>query len=73
MELVSQNTEVLPGVWLLPAPGHTPGHLVVALTAGNDGALYLGDYAGTPVARRMKVSNARSGKTLCRKMMGLAP
>ena len=43
VELVSEETEVLPGVWLLPAPGHTPGHLVVALTSGDDGALYLGD------------------------------
>ena len=43
MELVSEETEVLPGVWLLPAVGHTPGHMVVALTSGDDGALYLGD------------------------------
>jgi len=43
VELVSQETEVLPGVRLLPAPGHTPGHMVVALTSGPDGALYLGD------------------------------
>jgi glyoxylase-like metal-dependent hydrolase (beta-lactamase superfamily II) len=43
VELVSEETEVLPGVRLLPAPGHTPGHLVVALTSGRDGALYLGD------------------------------
>jgi glyoxylase-like metal-dependent hydrolase (beta-lactamase superfamily II) len=43
LELVSQETEVLPGVRLLAAPGHTPGHLVVALTSGQDGALYLGD------------------------------
>lgn len=43
VELVSQETEVLPGVRLLPAPGHTPGHLVVALTSAQDGALYLGD------------------------------
>jgi glyoxylase-like metal-dependent hydrolase (beta-lactamase superfamily II) len=43
VELVSAETEVLPGVRLLPAPGHTPGHLVVALTSGRDGALYLGD------------------------------
>jgi glyoxylase-like metal-dependent hydrolase (beta-lactamase superfamily II) len=43
VELVNQETEVLPGVRLLPAPGHTPGHLAVALTSGHDGALYLGD------------------------------
>jgi len=43
VELVSGETEVLPGVRLLPAPGHPPGHLVVALTSGRDGAFYLGD------------------------------
>jgi len=43
VELVSEETEVLPGVRLLPAAGHTPGHMVVALTSGRDGALYLGD------------------------------
>ena len=43
VELVSEETDVLPGVRLLPAPGHTAGHLAVALTSGNDGALYLGD------------------------------
>jgi len=32
-----------------------------------------GDHDGTPVARRMKASNPRSGKTPCRKIMGLAP
>ena len=43
VELVSEETEVLPGVRLLPPPGHTPGHMAVALTSGQDGALYLGD------------------------------
>ena len=43
VELASEETDVLPGVRLLPAPGHTAGHLVVALTSGKDGALYLGD------------------------------
>jgi glyoxylase-like metal-dependent hydrolase (beta-lactamase superfamily II) len=43
VELVNQETQVLPGVRLLPARGHTPGHMVVALSSGNDSALYLGD------------------------------
>jgi glyoxylase-like metal-dependent hydrolase (beta-lactamase superfamily II) len=43
VELISEETEVLPGVRLVPAPGHTPGHLVVALASGDDAALYLGD------------------------------
>jgi glyoxylase-like metal-dependent hydrolase (beta-lactamase superfamily II) len=43
VERVSEETDVLPGVRLLPSPGHTPGHTVVALTSGGDSALYLGD------------------------------
>jgi glyoxylase-like metal-dependent hydrolase (beta-lactamase superfamily II) len=43
VELISEETEVLPGVRLVPAPGHTAGHLVVALASGADAALYLGD------------------------------
>jgi glyoxylase-like metal-dependent hydrolase (beta-lactamase superfamily II) len=43
VELVSEETQVLSGVRLLPAPGHTPGHMVVVLTSGHERALYLGD------------------------------
>jgi glyoxylase-like metal-dependent hydrolase (beta-lactamase superfamily II) len=43
VELISEETDVLPGVRLVPAPGHTPGHLVVALASGDEAALYLGD------------------------------
>lgn len=43
VEMVDEPTEVLPGVRLLPVPGHTAGHMVVALTSDNEGALYLGD------------------------------
>jgi glyoxylase-like metal-dependent hydrolase (beta-lactamase superfamily II) len=37
------EVEVLPGVRLLPAPGHTPGHTCVGLTSGSEHALYIGD------------------------------
>lgn len=43
LRLIDEETEVLPGVRLLPAPGHTPGHLVVELTGGDEPALYLAD------------------------------
>jgi len=43
VEIVTAETEVLPGVRLLPFPGHTAGHMVVALSSGDEGALYLGD------------------------------
>jgi glyoxylase-like metal-dependent hydrolase (beta-lactamase superfamily II) len=43
LELTEGELEVLPGLRLLPAPGHTPGHLALAITSGREGALYLGD------------------------------
>jgi glyoxylase-like metal-dependent hydrolase (beta-lactamase superfamily II) len=35
--------EVLPGIRLVPAPGHTPGHAVVSLTSGAQRLLYIAD------------------------------
>jgi glyoxylase-like metal-dependent hydrolase (beta-lactamase superfamily II) len=43
LELTDGEMEVLPGLRLLPAPGHTPGHLALAITSRRDGVLYLGD------------------------------
>ena len=42
LELVDGESEPVAGVRVLPAPGHTPGHLAVEL-GGRDGALYLAD------------------------------
>ncbi len=43
IEAAGGEHEVLPGVRLLPTPGHTPGHLSVAITSGREHALYVGD------------------------------
>jgi glyoxylase-like metal-dependent hydrolase (beta-lactamase superfamily II) len=43
VELVDREMEVLTGVRVLPAPGHTPGHMAVAITSGGESAIYLGD------------------------------
>jgi glyoxylase-like metal-dependent hydrolase (beta-lactamase superfamily II) len=37
------EVEVAPGVRLVPAPGHTPGHVCVVLTSGQETAVYCGD------------------------------
>lgn len=39
----SEEKEIAPGVHLLPAPGHTPGHLVVGIESENRSALYAAD------------------------------
>jgi glyoxylase-like metal-dependent hydrolase (beta-lactamase superfamily II) len=43
IELVSKESEVVPGIHLLRAPGHTPGHMAVAISSENDAALDIGD------------------------------
>jgi glyoxylase-like metal-dependent hydrolase (beta-lactamase superfamily II) len=43
LELVSGETEILPGVRLIPAPGHTPGHAAVELRSDGATALWLAD------------------------------
>lgn len=43
LELIDPPQEVLPGIRLDPAPGHTPGHLVVHVASEGTTALYLAD------------------------------
>jgi len=47
-EIVSSQ-EIAPGVRLLPLPGHTPGHMGVAFTAGQQMAVYVGDLVHHPL------------------------
>jgi glyoxylase-like metal-dependent hydrolase (beta-lactamase superfamily II) len=34
---------MVPGIGAIPAPGHTPGHMVVSVSSGDDRLLYIGD------------------------------
>lgn len=43
VELVEGEREIAPGLRLVPAPGHTPGHSVFALEDAGDRLLLLGD------------------------------
>jgi glyoxylase-like metal-dependent hydrolase (beta-lactamase superfamily II) len=43
LQLTDGEVEVAPGVRLISSPGHTPGHLCVALTSGSEMAVYTGD------------------------------
>ncbi len=40
-------TEIVPGVSLLPTPGHTPGHQSILIESEGESALYLGDLIPT--------------------------
>lgn len=43
MVLVDTEDEILPGVKMIFAPGHTPGHVVVAFSSEGKGLLYTAD------------------------------
>jgi glyoxylase-like metal-dependent hydrolase (beta-lactamase superfamily II) len=49
LELADGEQEIAPGVRLLPLPGHTPGHMGVAFTSGQETAVYVGDLIHHPL------------------------
>ncbi|MBG0830195.1 MBL fold metallo-hydrolase [Planomonospora sp. ID67723] len=49
LDLVAGIHEIDEGVRLLPAPGHTPGHLVVEITDGGRTAVIAGDLVHHPL------------------------
>lgn len=49
LRLVQGETEFLPGLTLVPAPGHRPGHSVVRLTLGGKHLLHIADAIGHPL------------------------
>src|SRR5689334_6140649 len=49
LDLADGEQEIAPGVRLLPLPGHTPGHMGVAFTSGQETAVYVGDLIHHPL------------------------
>jgi glyoxylase-like metal-dependent hydrolase (beta-lactamase superfamily II) len=49
IELIDCETEIVPGIRALPAPGHTPGHLALLLSSEGRQLLNLGDAATHPL------------------------
>jgi glyoxylase-like metal-dependent hydrolase (beta-lactamase superfamily II) len=47
--LVDRETEVAPGVFAVPALGHTPGHMVVAVASRGEESLYISDTVLHPI------------------------
>jgi glyoxylase-like metal-dependent hydrolase (beta-lactamase superfamily II) len=43
LDLADVERDIAPGVRLLPLPGHTPGHMGVAISSGREVAIYVGD------------------------------
>jgi glyoxylase-like metal-dependent hydrolase (beta-lactamase superfamily II) len=49
VELISGEVEVVRGVRIVPAPGHTEDHCVIELESGGHYALYVGELSQHPV------------------------
>ncbi len=43
IELLDGEKEVVPGVYAIPAPGHTPGHLALVISSSNKQLLHMSD------------------------------
>jgi glyoxylase-like metal-dependent hydrolase (beta-lactamase superfamily II) len=47
--LIEQEGEILPGIWALLAPGHTPGHTVFSFHSEGEQLYYIGDTVLQPL------------------------
>ena len=41
--LVDRESDIVPGIGVIAAPGHTPGHMVVSVSSGGERLLYISD------------------------------
>jgi glyoxylase-like metal-dependent hydrolase (beta-lactamase superfamily II) len=48
-QLVADDHQIVDGIWLEPAPGHTPGNIVIHVARNGGRALLVGDSVHTPV------------------------
>ena len=49
LHLVDRETEILPGIQAIAAPGHTPGHMVLAISSQDEQLLCVSDVVLHPV------------------------
>ena len=49
LDLVDHETEIVPGISAVAAPGHTPGHMALAISSGGEQLLYISDAALHPI------------------------
>jgi glyoxylase-like metal-dependent hydrolase (beta-lactamase superfamily II) len=49
IELVEKETEIVPGLHAIPAPGHTPGHMTFLISSGDQHLLHLADTVLHPI------------------------
>jgi glyoxylase-like metal-dependent hydrolase (beta-lactamase superfamily II) len=49
LHLVDRETEIVPGIHAVAARGHTPGHMAVAISSGNQQLFYIADAVIHPI------------------------
>jgi N-acyl homoserine lactone hydrolase len=78
-ETVSGDTEILPGVTLIEAPGHTPGTMAMKVDLADTGtmiftsdAIYMGDSYGPPATPAAIVNDLSDWYASVEKLRGIA-
>lgn len=49
VDLLEGEKELVPGVYAIPAPGHTPGHLAIVISSANEQLLHIVDAVLHPI------------------------
>jgi glyoxylase-like metal-dependent hydrolase (beta-lactamase superfamily II) len=49
IDIIERETEIVAGVHAIPAPGHTPGHMGLLISSGDEQALHLADTVLHPI------------------------
>ena len=49
LDLVDHETEIVPGIRVIAAPGHTPGHMALVISSGGEQLLCISDVAIHPI------------------------
>jgi glyoxylase-like metal-dependent hydrolase (beta-lactamase superfamily II) len=49
VNMIEGESQIVPGIRVVPAPGHTPGHMIVSVSAGDEQLLYIADTATHPL------------------------
>jgi glyoxylase-like metal-dependent hydrolase (beta-lactamase superfamily II) len=49
LDLIDRETEIVPGIHAISAPGHTPGHMAISISSGQDQVLHIADTVLHPI------------------------
>jgi glyoxylase-like metal-dependent hydrolase (beta-lactamase superfamily II) len=49
LDLIDRETEIVPGMQAVAAPGHTPGHMALSISSGQEQLLHIADAVLHPV------------------------